>query len=194
MKLQRSTQRLNANNRRRLLQGVDARRAPEQDLSLQARLEALAERVHPSNIDELWVFPPLPNRETASEFILVTGFEAGSDGHRHVITAHVEAEFVDEEGTEFCWVQRIEEVGPVPCEWLRSLPDSLLGRLAEAGVPEVVEIGGKLEAWEAVVSRFGGKVEAGNGNGSGAASFGGGSGAVSTVRTRITLTPDRSPE
>ena len=37
----------------------------------------------------------------------------------------------------------------------------MLRRLAEAGVPEVVEVGGRLEAWEAAIARFA------NGNGDG---------------------------
>lgn len=170
MNPQRTTGRLNGDRTRQLLKGVEARRPAERDLPLHERLRALAEEVSPADIDELWVFPPLPNREAAAEFLLLTGYHVESDRHRRVITAHVEAEFEDEEGLDFVWVQRVERVGPVPQDWLESLPDSLLGRFAEAGTPEVHEIGGQPEAWEALLARFaeaGGGVRNGNGGSNG---------------------------
>ena len=168
--------RLNEDRKRQLLKGVEARRPPERDLPLYERLQALAEEVSPADIDEIWVFPPLPNRDAAAEFLLLSGYHVESDRHRRVITAHVEAEFEDEDGLDFVWVQRIERVGPVPQDWLESLPDSLLGRFAEAGTPEVHEIAGRPEAWEALLARLaeaGGAVaagaNAGGGNGNGRA-------------------------
>ncbi len=155
---------LNGNSRRKLLQGVDARRPPERDLPLEARLRAIADELSPTSIDELWVFPPLPSRDAGSEFILVTSFDGPE--RRRVLTAHVEPEFKDETSDEFTWVQRLRELGAVPQNWLESLPDGLLRRLAEAGIPQVLEIGGQLEAWEEAVTSI--ASANGHGNSSGA--------------------------
>jgi hypothetical protein len=43
------------------------------------------------------------------------------------------------------------------------MPERLLQRLSEAGIPEVIEVGGQDEAWRQAVDRFAN----GNGNGNG---------------------------
>jgi hypothetical protein len=187
---QRSNGRLNG-NRRRLLQGVDSRRSPDRDLPLAARLRALAEHHPPTSIDELWVFPPLQNRGAAGEFILVTSFEVLGAGRRRVVTAHVEPEFKDEDGVEFVWVQRIVEVGAVRQEWLEALPDSLLGRFAEAGVPEVLEIGGRAEAWEEALTRFAN--ENGNGHQNGSAPPSGNGAAADSGHAAVRVDSPATP-
>lgn len=163
MSIHETNGRLNESTRRKLLQGVESRRPAGRDLPLADRLRAIAEELPPTSIDELWVFPPLPSRDTGSEFILLTSFDGPT--RRRVITAHMEAAFEDEDGTEFVWVQRVHELGVVPQDWLESLPDGLLRRLAEAGVPHVVEVGGRLEVWAEALDHYANGVEDGNGAG-----------------------------
>jgi hypothetical protein len=139
-------------------------------LPLDLRLRAIADNIPASTIDELWVFPPLPNRDLACEFIVLVCFDAG-EGHRRILTSHVDAQFKDPESDEFEWVQRIREQGTTPHRWVAAIPDRLLQRLADAGVPEVVQVGGESEAWEEAIqsltNRNGSGNGSGNGNGSG---------------------------
>lgn len=136
---------------------------PERSLPLDLRLRAIGSNVDATCIDELWVFPPLPNRDVACEFLVLICYD-GQD-RRRILTAHVDAERPDPEADEFQWVQRVREHGAVPCGWVGEIPDRMLRRLAEAGVPEVIEVGGRLEAWEAAIARFAN----GKGDGNGAA-------------------------
>ncbi len=55
---------------------------------------------------------------------------------------------------EFEWVQRLREHGTAPQSWVTGMPDRLLQRLSEAGVPEVIEVGGHQEAWREAIARF----------------------------------------
>lgn len=150
----------NGSRRRMLLKGVRGPTRPDRVLPLDLRLRAIADNIPAANIDELWVFPPLPNRDLACEFIVIVCFDGGED-RRRILTSHVDAQFKDPESDEFEWVQRIREQGTTPQRWVAAIPDRLLQRLADAGVPEVVQVGGESEAWEAAVERLA------NGNGSG---------------------------
>lgn len=142
-----------------------ARRDPA--LPLDRRLEAIAENVPTSLIDELWVFPPLPDRDLTSEFIVIVCFDGGQD-RRRILTAQVDAQRADQESAEFEWVQRLREHGTAPQGWVSDMPERLLQRLAHAGLPEVIEICGDAESWERAISRFAN----GNGNGNGGAEAG----------------------
>ena len=150
-----------------MLSGMNGSSSPEHALPLEHRLRALGENVSASSIDELWVFPPLPNRDVACEFLVLICFD-GQD-RRRILTAHVDAERADPESDEFEWVQRIKEHGAVPRPWISEIPDRMLRRLAESGVPEIVEVGGSAEAWEAAIARFAN----GNGSSNGAGNVGG---------------------
>lgn len=149
-----------------LLKGVRGPTRPDRVLPLDLRLRAIADSIPASSIDELWVFPPLPNRNLACEFIVLVCFE-GAEGQRRILTSHVDAQFKDPESDEFEWVQRIREQGITPQRWVAAIPDRLLQRLADAGVPEVVQVGGESEAWEAAVERLANGNGSGNGSGNG---------------------------
>lgn len=138
--------------RRPLLSALGSSSKPERSLPLAARLRAIAEDIPASQIAELWVFPPLPNRETTSEFILLNCFDGA--GRRRIVTAHVEAQPSDPENDEFEWIQKLEEHGAAPERWVAGIPDRLLRRLADAGVPEVVEIAGEPERWAEAVANL----------------------------------------
>lgn len=159
--------------------GNSARREPA--LPLDRRLEAIAENVPTSLIDELWVFPPLPDRDLTSEFIVLVCFDGGQD-RRRILTAQVDAQRADQESGEFEWVQRLREHGTAPHAWVSNMPERLLQRLAHAGLPEVIEICGDAEVWQQAVSRFA------NGNGGGNGGLEPGSGDLFRVDSRATPT------
>lgn len=150
---------LDGSKRRRMINGAGhpARAA----LSIDLRLRAISEIISASSVEELWVFPPLPNREVASEFIVLVCYDGGED-HRRIVTAHMDAECSDPDGFEVRWIQRLRDHGSAPSRWVSGMPDRLLQRLSDAGVPEIVDVGGDAEAWEAAISRLAGR----NGEGS----------------------------
>jgi hypothetical protein len=136
-----------------LLNGVKSTAVPDRALPLDLRLRAIADNVPAARIDELWVFPPLPNRDVSCEFLVLVCYDGGED-RRRILTSHVDAQYSDPDSDEFEWVQRVREHGTAPHSWVSDMPERLLQRLSDAGVPDVVEVGGKLEAWEEAVERF----------------------------------------
>ena len=149
-------------SRRRMLNGLNGQSRPDHVLPLEPRLRALADNLPATSIEELWVFPPLPDRDRACEFIVLVCYDGGEE-RRRIVTCHMDAQFSDPEGDELEWVQRVREQGIAPQRWVSDIPDGLLKRFAEAGVPEVVEIGGSPEAWDAAIAQFANGNGAGNG-------------------------------
>jgi hypothetical protein len=145
-----------------LLKRTSGQTRPDRALPLDLRLQAIAGNIPTASIDELWVFPPLPDRDIACEFVVIVCFDGGAD-RRRILTCHVDAEFADPESEEFEWVQRVREQGTATQRYIADIPDRLLGRLAEAGTPQVIEVGGRAEAWEEALVQLAN----GNGNGSG---------------------------
>lgn len=151
-----------------LLKGKSGHPRPDRALPVHLRLRAIGDKFPTSSIDELWVFPPLPDRELACEFIVLVCFDGGPD-RRRIVTSHVDAHYSDPESDQFEWVQRVREHGAAPVRWLAEMPERLLQRLAEAGIPQVVEVGGRPQAWEEAIERFangsanGGEGHEGNG-------------------------------
>ncbi len=145
-----------------LVNGITGLSKPDRVLPLGLRLQAIADSVPTSLIDELWVFPPLPNRELACEFLVLICYDGGPE-RRRILTSHVDAHRADPDSEDFQWVQKLREHGTAPHDWVAGVPDRLLERLSEAGIPEVIEVGGLSEAWEQAVQRF----SNGNGNGNG---------------------------
>lgn len=150
-----------------LLKRMSGQTRPDRALPLDLRLLAIADSIPAASIDELWVFPPLPDRDIACEFVVLVCFDGGQD-RRRILTSHVDAEFADPESEEFELVQRVREQGTAPQRYISDIPDRLLGRLAEAGTPEVIEVGGRAEAWEAALAQLADGNGNGKGNGNGA--------------------------
>ena len=150
-----------------LLKRMSGQTRPDRALPLDLRLLAIADSIPAASIDELWVFPPLPDRDIACEFVVLVCFDGGQD-RRRILTSHVDAEFADPESEEFELVQRVREQGTAPQRYISDIPDRLLCRLAEAGTPEVIEVGGRAEAWEAALAQLADGSGNGNGNGNGA--------------------------
>jgi hypothetical protein len=165
-----------------LLNGMRGRSRPDRALPLDLRLRAIADNVPTSNIDQLWVFPPLPNREVACEFLVLVCYDGGPD-RRRILTAHVDAQFRDPESDQLEWVQRLREHGAAPQRWVAGIPDRLLQRLADAGVPEVIDVGGRPRVWEEAITRF----AKDNGNGDGAELPGEGLGVDTRAQRIITF-------
>jgi len=149
-----------------LVNGMTGAAKPDRVLPLGLRLQAIADSVPTSLIDELWVFPPLPNRELACEFLVLICYDGGPE-RRRILTSHVDAYREDPDSEDFQWVQKLREHGTAPHDWVTGVPDRLLARLSEAGTPEVIEVGGLAEAWEQAVLRFANGNSNGNGNGNG---------------------------
>lgn len=144
-----------------LLNGVGGSSRPERVLPLNLRLRAIADNIPTTIIDELWVFPPLPDRDAACEFLVLVCYDGGDD-RRRIVTVHVDAQRSDAGGDEFEWVQRLREHGTAPHQWVAGMPERLLQRLSEAGIPEVIEVAGQEEAWAGAIERF--SETNGNGN------------------------------
>ena len=81
MSLHRREGRENGSRRRRLLNGMRGPSRTDRVLPLDLRLRAIADNVPTSSIDQLWVFPPLPNREIACEFLVLVCYDGGPDRH-----------------------------------------------------------------------------------------------------------------
>ncbi len=188
MSVHRNNGRGHGSKSRRLLKGVKGPSRPDRILPLDRRLQALGDRIPASDIDQVWVFPPLPDRDHSCEFLVLVCYDGGDD-RRRILTSHVDAEFNEPEGDEFEWVQRVREHGTAPLRWVTDMPDRLLQRLDDAGVPEVLEIGGQSRAFEDAVARFAeaGGAANGNGNGGGAGWLEGLVHVDSRVRREITF-------
>lgn len=150
---------------RMLLSRMGGSSRPDQVLPLNLRLQAIADNIPTAIIDELWVFPPLPDRDAACEFLVLVCYNGGDD-RRRIVTVQVDAQRSENGGEEFEWVQRLREHGTAPHQWVAGMPERLLQRLSEAGIPEVIEVAGREEAWAGAIERFS------NGNGNGDAGIG----------------------
>jgi hypothetical protein len=146
---------------------------PDRALPLNLRLQAIADSIPTTIIDELWVFPPLPDRDGACEFLVLVCYDGGED-RRRIVTAHVDAQRSEGGGEDVEWVQRLREHGTAPHQVVAGMPERLLQRLSEAGIPEVIEVAGQEEAWSSAIEQFAngkGNGQA-NGNGDGNVSVG----------------------
>lgn len=141
------------------------------------RLRELEEEVPPTEIGELWVFPPLEEREGSREFVLFTRY--GDNGTRRLYSARVppsdgeggrelpgplghtrepEREMANREngdGQAEAEVpeQRITEHGAMPVGRLPGLVQRFRRRLDDGGAPVHLEIGGERARWVEAVGR-----------------------------------------
>ena len=104
------------------------------------RLRELGRTVSPSEIAELWVFPPLTTLEGSAEFFLFTCF----DGDRRRLYSACLPPGVQANGNSG---QRITEHGSVPPDRLPRMVVQLQRRLGEAAEPVHMEIAGNHERW-----------------------------------------------
>lgn len=121
------------------------------------RLLELQEVVSPEEIAELWVFPPLPEVEASSEFVLFTRFDEGQA--RRLYSARVRPspngygagaharENGDGPPAEANGEQEVVEHGSVPASRVPRLVQGFLRRLEEDEDPLHVVIDGSRGRW-----------------------------------------------
>lgn len=150
------------------------------------RLVELGGVVPPSEIGELWVFPPLEEAEGSREFVLFTRF--GDNGTRRLYSARVppsreerrelpspdgytrerrpemaNRDDGDGEAGEELPDQRITEHGAIPAGRLPELVQRFRRRLGDGGVPVHLEVDGSRDRWTEMI----GEATANGSNGSG---------------------------
>jgi hypothetical protein len=110
---------------------------------LATRLAALEQRVPPPEIADVWLFPPLPDVVSSSEFLLFT----------RILDAETRALFsarmVPENGTPAHQV--IVEHGSAPADRVPKLVSNLQRRLGHDAPARHVEIDGETERWRQLV-------------------------------------------
>lgn len=106
-----------------------------------ARLGDLGRRVPPPRIADVWLFPPLPQVEDSSEFLLFTRILA--DGRRALCSARM----VPANGTPAHQV--VVEHGRAPAERVPRLVAGLQRRLRQSTPARHVSINGDDGRWEA---------------------------------------------
>ncbi|MDX1578365.1 MAG: hypothetical protein R3266_07765 [Gemmatimonadota bacterium] len=107
--------------------------------SLVARLGELGRRVAPPLIGDVWLFPPLPNVETSSEFVLFTRIL--DDGLRALYSARM----VPANGRPAH--QIIVEHGRAPADRVPKLVTGLQRRLGHPTAARHVQIEGDRDRW-----------------------------------------------
>ncbi|UCG76277.1 MAG: hypothetical protein JSV95_02960 [Gemmatimonadota bacterium] len=113
--------------------------------SMDRRLRELGRTVSPTQIAELWVFPPLSTLQGSSEFFLFTRFE----GDRRRLYSAFLPPGASVNGTSG---QRITEHGVVPADRVPRMVAQLQRRLGEPAQPLHVEIAGSEERWAQITS------------------------------------------
>ena len=108
--------------------------------SVDLRLRELGRTIPPSEIAELWVFPPLAGLEGSAEFFLFTCF----DGDRRRLYSACLSPGVRPNGTSG---QIITEHGLVPADRVPRMVNRLQRRLGDLGEPTHLDIGGSDLRW-----------------------------------------------
>lgn len=159
------------------------------------RLLELEGVVPPSEIGELWVFPPLDEAEGFREFVLFTRF--GDNGTRRLYSARIPPSREerrelpgpdgytrerkgktanrgngDGESGEELPDQRITEHGAIPAGRLPGLVQRFRRRLGDDGVPVHLEVDGSRDRWTEMIGAATANGSDGTGNGAGAAAAG----------------------
>ena len=110
-----------------------------------ARLGDLSRRVPPPRIADVWLFPPLPQVEDSSEFLLFTRIL--EDGRRALYSARM----VPANGTPAHQV--VVEHGRAPADRVPRLVAGLQRRLRQTAPARHVSIEGDGERWKALLEQ-----------------------------------------
>jgi len=127
------------------------------DAALAAALAAVTERVPPSSVDAVWLFPPrqLGARESGLAVLSVYAGE-GAEGARTIYTLH----YVVEPPAPKARPVRTDELaeqGTVPRDRVDRIIEGVLRRLNEAeSPPDVREVEGDEARWAALLAGLGG--------------------------------------
>lgn len=130
------------------------------------RLRDLGQRIAPAEISDIWVFPPLPNLEGSTEFLLFTRFLP--DEMRHLCGAEFTAGHGNGSGQAANGngngngtggpapaddrVRRITEYGAMPSHRVSRVVAGFRERLGDHREPLHFEIGGCADSWGRLVS------------------------------------------
>ncbi len=117
----------------------------DRDGSLAARLGELGQRVPPPSIADVWLFPPLPEVQSSSEFLLFTRILEGGD--RGLYSARL----VPANGKPAH--QEVVEHGRAPADRVTKLVTGLQRRLGASVPPRHIPIEGDDERWQALLDR-----------------------------------------
>lgn len=109
------------------------------------RLGELGRRVPPPSIADVWLFPPLPQVEDSSEFLLFTRIL--EDGGRALYSARM----VPSNGRPAHQV--VVEHGRAPADRVPRLVAGLQRRLKQPAPPRHVSIDGDGDRWQALVAQ-----------------------------------------
>ena len=153
--------------------------AVEVSQELARRLHEVGRAVSPSEIGELWIFPPLADVEESAEFLLFTRVLA--EDRRRLYSARLRRLAGEEQGRPAngngakpagdgdgapARTHEITEHGSVPADRVSRLVERFRRRLGEGGEPRHLVIDGSRERWPSMLPTRAN----GNGNGSGPAS------------------------
>ncbi len=103
----------------------------------------VASRVAPPVIEEIWIFPPLPDLEESSEFVVFTRRE--EDGRLRLYTARPRARAADPDAEE------VTAHGAVPPDRVPRLLARFQRRVGTEHEPVHVALGGSERRWRALV-------------------------------------------
>jgi hypothetical protein len=116
------------------------------------KLRLLGRVVSPTDISDLWVFPPIEELEDSSEFFLFTRFLNADD--RRLCAARFVS--VRNGGPEPHVKQEVTEYGSVPAQRLPRLIEGFRKRLGDVRPPIHLTIDGCPLSWDRLVSLEGG--------------------------------------
>jgi hypothetical protein len=124
---------------------------------LGAALAAAADRIAPSSVDQVWLFPArkIAAKETGLAVLVVTAGEGEAKDRRAIHTLRYEAEAG--KGGKAARHDLLEEQGTVPPDRVGRIVDGVVRRLAggEADAPDIRELGGSVDAWNELLRELG---------------------------------------
>ncbi|HKP76990.1 MAG TPA: hypothetical protein VJT67_15775 [Longimicrobiaceae bacterium] len=124
------------------------------DPRLAEALAAVAVRIAPERVDQVWLFPPrrLAARESGLAVLVVVPDEDGGE-RREIWTVRYDGAM--EKGKPV-FTHLLEAQGTVPPDRVGRIVDGVARRLeAESDAPDVRDTGGDPEAWAALLAELG---------------------------------------
>ncbi len=119
---------------------------PELETDVVHKLRELGRAVSPIEISDLWIFPPLANLASSTEFFLFTRFLSADT--RRLCSARIEVG----NGHAQPSVEEVTEFGVVPNSRLERLIEGFKRRLGEEREPVYYQLDGCPQMWDRLVS------------------------------------------
>ncbi|MEN8144043.1 MAG: hypothetical protein ABFS14_03750 [Gemmatimonadota bacterium] len=118
----------------------------ELDTEVVHKLRELGRAVSPIEISDLWIFPPLVDLASSTEFFLFTRFLSADT--RRLCAARIEAG----NGRSGPAVEEVTEFGVVPSGRLERLIEGFKRRLGEEREPAYYRLDGCPQTWDRLVT------------------------------------------